>query len=205
MTQRSNSRIAAVVLAAGNSYRMGKAKQLLPLGNSTVLERTLKNLQDSTVDEFILVLGASAEAIQKQLTVSRNLKTVLNPDLGGGMSSSLRKGLSAINPDIAAALIVLADQPFVQPVTFNQIIEAYRRSEARIVIPIHNGSRGNPVLLDRSIFPEVMALKGDTGVRAIFEQHTEEIAKVEVADPGILLDIDNKEDYERLRILEPGN
>lgn len=182
---------------------MGEAKQLLPLGKSTVLEQTLKNLQASQANEIVIVLGASAETIQQQLAASvKDLKTVHNPDYGEGISSSLRKGLSAINPDIAAALIVLADQPFVQPATINQIIDHYRNSEARIVIPTHNGSRGNPVLLDRSIFPEVMALKGDSGFRAIFGQHQNEIAKLEVADQGILLDIDNKEDYERLSASE---
>ena len=201
MNHRSNSRIAAIVLAAGSSTRMGEPKQLLPLGNSTVLQQTLKNLQASKVDEIILVLGASAETIRQQLAIFsfKNLKTVLNPGFGEGMSSSLRKGLSAVDKDIAAALIVLADQPFVQPATINQIIDSYRNSEASIVIPTHKNSRGNPVLLDRSIFPEAMALKGDTGFRAIFGQHQDEIARVEVADRGILLDIDNKEDYERLR------
>ena len=201
MTQRSNARVAAIVLAAGSSSRMGEAKQLLPLGNSTVLEQTLKNLQASQADEIILVLGASAETIQQQISLRgfKNLKMVLNPDYHRGMSTSLRAGLSSTDPTMDAALIVLADQPFIKPETLNQIIDNYRNSEARIVIPTHNGNRGNPVLLDRSIFPEVMALKGDIGFRAIFGQHPEEIAKVEVADPGILLDIDNKEDYERLR------
>ncbi len=200
MNQRSNSRIAAIVLAAGTSSRMGETKQLLPFGDSTVLEQTLKNLQASKVDEIVLVLGAAAETIQQQLSASsKDLKTVFNPDYGEGMSSSLRKGLSAVGKDIAAALIVLADQPFIQPATFNQIIDHYRHSQARIVIPTHDGTRGNPVLLDRSIFPEVMALKGDTGFRAIFGQNQDEIAKVEVKDQGVLLDIDSRDDYERLQ------
>lgn len=201
MTQRSNARVAAIVLAAGSSSRMGEAKQLLPLGNSTVLEQTLKNLQASQADEIILVLGASAETIQHQISLRgfKNLRMVINPDYHQGMSTSLRAGLSSTDPTMDAALIVLADQPFTKPETLNQIIHHYRRSEARIVIPTHNGNRGNPVLLDRSIFPEVLALQGDTGFRAIFSQHQNEIAKVEVADRGILLDIDNRDDYELLR------
>jgi molybdenum cofactor cytidylyltransferase len=201
VNQRNNSRIAAVLLAAGTSSRMGEAKQLLPLGNSTVLEQTLNNLQSSKVEEIILVLGASAETIQQQISLAafKNFKMVINPDYHQGMSTSLRAGLSATDPTIDAAFIVLADQPFVKPETLNQIIDHYRNSEARIVIPTHNGNRGNPVLLDRSIFPEVMELKGDTGFRAIFGQHQEEIAKIEVADRGILLDIDDRDDYDQLR------
>ncbi len=201
MTPRNNARVGAIVLAAGTSSRMGEAKQLLPLGNSTVLEQTLKNLHSSKVEEIVLVLGASAETIQQQISLRsfKNLKMVINPDYHQGMSTSLRAGLSSTDPTMDAALIVLADQPFIKPETLNQIIDGYRNSEARIVIPTHNGNRGNPVLVDRSIFPEVMELKGDTGFRAIFSQYHDEIAKVAVADRGILLDIDNKEDYERLR------
>jgi xanthine/CO dehydrogenase XdhC/CoxF family maturation factor len=115
------------------------------------------------------------------------------------MASSLREGLSALHPQIDAALIVLADQPFIRPETFLQIVDQYRRSDAQIVIPTYKGFRGNPVLLDRSVFPEIMALTGDIGCRAIFGSHLEGIVKVEVKDVGILLDIDNQADYERLQ------
>jgi molybdenum cofactor cytidylyltransferase len=115
------------------------------------------------------------------------------------MASSLRAGLSALDPQVSAALIVLADQPFVRPQTLNQLAQQHRRSKAQIVIPSYQGIRGNPVLLDRSVFSEVMALEGDTGCRAIFSSHTEHTLKVEVEDEGILLDIDNQEDYQRLR------
>jgi len=176
---------------------------LLPLGNGTVLEQTLANLQKSRLHEIVLVLGAAADSIRQQLSESllENVKVVVNDAYEQGMASSLRAGLSALSPKIEAALIVLADQPFIRSETFNQIVAEYLRSRAQIVIPMHNGFRGNPVLLDRSVFHEVMALEGDTGCRAIFGSHADGVIKVEVDDPGILLDIDNKEDYERLRHL----
>jgi xanthine/CO dehydrogenase XdhC/CoxF family maturation factor len=129
----------------------------------------------------------------------RHLKILVNPEYGQGMATSLRAGLAALDEDIEAALIVLADQPFIRTETFDRIMDEYRRSVAQIVIPMFQGFRGNPVLLDRSVFLEVMALRGDIGCRAIFGNHLDGIIKSEVNDIGILLDIDNKDDYERLR------
>jgi molybdenum cofactor cytidylyltransferase len=201
MKARSNARVGAVILAAGGSTRMGEAKQLLRLGESTVLGQTLENVRRAGVDEIVLVLGSSAEAIRQQLSISpiEGLKVVVNQAYERGMASSLREGLSALDPHIDAALIVLADQPFILPETLDRIVDRHRRSRAQIVIPSYKGFRGNPVLLDRSVFPEVMALDGDMGCRAIFGSHLEGIVKVEVEDVGILLDIDNKDDYERLQ------
>ena len=120
------------------------------------------------------------------------------------MSSSLRAGIAALDQGTRAALIILGDQPFIRSQTMDQVIRAYRRDQAQIVIPSFQGSRGNPVLLDRSVFSEVMALEGDIGCRAIFGNHLEGIAKVEVENEGILLDIDDPDDYERLRGKESG-
>jgi hypothetical protein len=111
----------------------------------------------------------------------------------------LRAGLSGLDPLTDAALIVLADQPFVRPTTLEQIIDRHQQPGAQIVIPTYRGFRGNPVLLDRSVFPEVMALTGDIGCRAIFGDHLEGIVKVAVDDIGILLDIDSKDDFAKLQ------
>jgi molybdenum cofactor cytidylyltransferase len=197
--------VAAIILAAGKSTRMGEAKQLLRLAGSTVLGQTIENVRRSGVDEIVLVLGASAEVIRRQLPASlfEGLKVVVNPAYEQGMASSLQAGLSALDPRTSAALIVLADQPFVRPETLAQLAEHHRRSKAQIVIPSYKGVRGNPVLLDRSVFAEVMALEGDTGCRAIFGSHTGHTLKLEVEDEGILLDIDSQEDYQRLREESP--
>jgi molybdenum cofactor cytidylyltransferase len=201
----SNTRVAAVILAAGKSSRMGEAKQLLRLGESTVLGQTIDNVRRSVVDEIILVLGGSAEVIRRRLPLIETLKVVVNPSYEQGMASSLRAGLSAVSPETGAALIILADQPFVRPETLNRLAEQHRQSRAQIVIPTFGGVRGNPVLLDRSVFAEVMALEGDVGCRAIFGNHLQGMMKVEVDDEGILLDIDNQDDYARLRSVRPGS
>ena len=182
---------------------MGEPKQLLRLGESTVLGQTIDNVRRSTVREIVLVLGGSAETIRRQLTLPESLKVVVNPLWQQGMASSLRAGLSAVSHQTEGALILLADQPFVHPETLNRLVEQHRQSRAQIVIPTHRGVRGNPVLLDRSVFAEVMALEGDVGCRAIFANHVQGIVKVEVDDEGILLDIDNQDDYQRLRNVNP--
>ncbi len=198
MTDIRKGRVSAVILAAGASTRMGRAKQLLPLGGATLLARAIENVRAASLDEIVLVLGAEAEAIQPHLSPSLT-QIVVNQAYRQGMASSLRLGLSHVDASSDAALIVLGDQPFLQPQTLSHIMDGYFKTRAPIVIPSYQGKRGNPVLLDRSVFFEVMALEGDTGCRAIFPNHLDEILKVEVEDPGILLDIDTQEDYERLK------
>src|SRR5271155_5003651 len=137
LREKVNRRVGAVILAAGRSARMGGAKQLLPLGESTVLEQTLENVRGAGIDEIVLVLGSFAETIRRQLTIPavEGLKVVVNQNFSQGMASSLRDGVSAVDPHIDAALIVLADQPFVRSETLDRIIDRYRSSGAQIVIP----------------------------------------------------------------------
>lgn len=198
MELRNNSRIGAVILAAGMSSRMGEAKQLLRLGENTVLGQVLENVRSSLVYEVVLVLGHAAEKIKERIS-TENLTVVNNDSYQQGMGTSLRAGLAALSPAVDAALIVLADQPFIRPQTLDLLMDQYKRSSAQIVIPTYKGFRGNPVLLDRSVFPEVMALTGDIGCRAIFGNHLEGIVKQPVEDIGILLDLDSKEDFDLMR------
>jgi molybdenum cofactor cytidylyltransferase len=179
---------------------MGQAKQLLALGESTVLAQTLAHVQAAALQEIILVLGASADAIRRQLPSAQQVKIVVNQLYQQGIASSLRTGLSAVDPHSNGALIILGDQPFIRPQTLDRIAEEYRRSQAQIVIPVHQGQRGNPVLLDRSVFAEVMALQGDVGSRAIFAKHLDRTVNVEVEDKAILLDLDDPADYQRLKM-----
>jgi len=177
---------------------MGTPKQLLRLDDRPLLQHVLDNVRASTVAEIILVLGAAQEEIQREID-TQDVRVVINQDYAQGMGSSLKAGLSAVDPQAEAAFIVLADQPFVRPATLDQLMTEHQRSEGQIVIPTYCGFRGNPVLLDRSVFAEVMALDGDMGCRAIFGSHVEGIVKVPVDDAGILLDIDQKSDFEALQ------
>ena len=203
MRPRQNSLIGAVVLAAGKSTRMGEPKQLLPLNGRPLLEHTLANLRNVKLNEIVVVLGCDADAVWKRVDL-HGIKVVENKNYEKGMGNSLGIGVSALAEATDGALIVLADQPFVRPETYEWLIDQYRQSDAEIVIPTYRGFRGNPVLLDRSVFPEVMALSGDVGCRAIFGDHSSGIAKVAVDDIGIVLDIDTKDDFARLRRYRAG-
>jgi molybdenum cofactor cytidylyltransferase len=177
---------------------MGTAKQLLQIEGRLLVQCVLDNVRRSSINEVILVLGHSADTIQRELNIE-STKVVLNENFRQGMGTSLRTGLTAIDSKMEAALIILADQPFVHPETLDKLMAEHARGHAQIVIPTYRGFRGNPVLLDRSVFPEVMGLSGDIGCRAIFGGHQEGIVKLEVGDVGILLDIDQRSDYESLR------
>jgi molybdenum cofactor cytidylyltransferase len=192
------SLFAAIVLAAGTSTRMGTAKQLLRLDDRPLLQHVLDCVRASAAKEIVLVLGFAAEEIRRGIDV-QNVRVVFNESYRQGMGTSLKAGLSAVDPQCAGALIVLADQPFVRPATLDLLMAEHHRSKAQIVIPTYRGFRGNPVLLDRSVFAEVMALGGDIGCRAIFGDHLEGIVKLPVDDAGILLDIDRQSDFEALR------
>ncbi len=197
MDKREKSGVSAVVLAAGMSRRMGTPKQLLRMDGKTILERTLESVRASNVGEIVLVLGHAAGSIEKAISTDR-MKVVHNQDFQQGMGTSLRAGLAAVDAEASAALIVLADQPFVRAETLNRLIACHQESRPEIIIPLYKGFRGNPVLLDRSVFPELKALRGDVGCRAIFGSHTENIRKLPVEDMGILLDIDGPEEYQKL-------
>lgn len=194
----SGSTTAAVVLAAGSSSRMGTPKQLLRLDERPLLQHVLDNVRASEARGIVVVLGASAEAIEREVDL-RDVHVIRNEHYQQGMGSSLKAGISALPPDADSTLIVLADQPFVRSLTLDSLIAEHRRSKAEIVIPTYRGFRGNPVLLDRTVFPEVMKLGGDVGCRAIFGDHPQGIVKLPVDDIGILLDIDRRGDLEALR------
>jgi molybdenum cofactor cytidylyltransferase len=189
--------VSAIVLAAGMSRRMGTPKQLLCIDGETILGRTLGNVRASAVSEIVLVLGHAAADVEKEISTA-GLKIVHNREYQQGMGTSLRTGLAALDAGTNAALIILADQPFVSPETLNKLIACHEESRPQIIIPMYKGFRGNPVLLDRMVFPELNALSGDVGCRAIFGSHTENIRKLEVDDLGILLDIDSREEYRKL-------
>jgi molybdenum cofactor cytidylyltransferase len=195
----SSLTVSAIILAAGSSSRMGSPKQLLRLGSKTLLEHTLESVQASQVREIVVVLGAAADAIRTQVQPADNLRVVVNDAFQTGMGGSLQRGLAEFDSQSSATLVVLADQPLVTPATLNRLIADYLQHKPQILIPLYRGFRGNPVLLDRSVFPEMAALNGDTGCRAIFGDHLENIRKVEVDDPGILLDADKPQDLDRLR------
>ncbi|MBV9496639.1 MAG: nucleotidyltransferase family protein [Acidobacteria bacterium] len=185
--------IAAIVLAAGQATRFGRCKQLMPLAGKPLLQHVLDNLRQSKIEDVVVVLGAHAEEIREGIRFERE-RVVFNADFAQGMSTSIQAGLRALSEGTEATMIVLADQPYVNAQTFDALIDAYRQLRTPIVVPTYGGKRGNPVVVDRSLFAEMMELRGDVGFRALFGNR--EMAKVAVADRGVVIDIDSPGDLE---------
>jgi xanthine dehydrogenase accessory factor len=188
--------LSAIVLAAGEAKRFGRCKQLIPLGGKTLLEHVLGNLRRSKIDDVVVVLGAYADEIREQVRFE-NERLVSNPDYAGGMSTSIQAGLRALPATADAAMIVLADQPFVTAATLDALAAEYERTRASVVLPTYNGFRGNPVIVDRALFAEMMNLRGDIGCRSVFGDHADSIVKVAVEDQGVVTDIDTQQDLDR--------
>jgi molybdenum cofactor cytidylyltransferase len=185
--------ISAILLAAGQATRFGRCKQLTPIGGQPLLGHVLGTLRRSRVDEIVVVLGAYADDIREQVDFE-GARVVFNPDFAAGMSSSIQAGLRALAPTAEAAMLVLADQPLVTTATLDTLISEYRRTSGQVILPTYHGVRGNPVVVDRALFPEIMEIRGDTGCRAIFGDHADSIVKVPVDDRGVVTDIDTPED-----------
>jgi molybdenum cofactor cytidylyltransferase len=188
--------IAAVVLAAGVSSRMGKPKQTLPLDGVPMLERVLEIFRRSNVDKVVVVLGADAVEVKKRVKFGEEL-VVVNSGFAEGMSSSLKLGLKHVGREAEAVIIALGDQPFVLPTTIDMLVAAYKGSRARIVVPTYRGARGNPVLFDRGVFPQMATIRGDIGAKSVVQKNAADVLEVEVPDMGVLVDIDTPSDLDR--------
>ena len=193
----SKKKIAGVILAAGSSSRMKKIKQLLPFKTNTLLGQVVSNAGKSALDEIIVVLGHCADKIEQTIDFS-GTKVVRNTEYSKGQSRSLIKGLENISPDCDAVMFLLGDQPLITPAIINRIIDAFKTSNAPIVIPYCNGKRGNPVIIAQPLFHRLKSLSADIGARALFDEIKESILKVTIPDKAILIDVDTKEDYEKL-------
>ena len=185
--------ISAIVMAAGESKRMGKIKQLLPFGDSTIIEQVVSNILESNVTEVIVVLGHRAERIAPRIA-GKPLKIVLNQDYHRGISSSIKCGVNHAC-ESNAVMIFLGDQPLIGKEIINELIEEFARSKHNIVVPVYNGRRGHPVIFAAKYRPELSRLAGDIGARKIIEAHTEDVLEVEADSEGIITDIDTENDY----------
>ena len=190
-------RVAAVVLAAGESRRMGTNKLLLPWGEMSVLERTLRNVAASGVAETVVVTGHEQE-FTEPLAV-RYGRVSFNRDYTKGMLSSVQTAVHAIGPAAEAMLVMLGDQPLVGPDIIDALLAAYAAGPHGLVAPTYGGRRGNPVIIDRCYFAELLALPPEAAPRALLQRHPDDLLLVEVESDAILHDLDRPEDYERLR------
>jgi molybdenum cofactor cytidylyltransferase len=193
--------ISGVILAAGQSRRLGTPKQLLELGGEPVIRHVLRHAASSNLNQVVLVVGFRAVEIADAAGEwSQNI--VVNPDFASGQSSSLRLGLSAVDPQAEGVLFLLGDQPQVSSDVINMIVSAFTNGEGRILMPSYRGTTSNPVLFAREYFPEIARVTGDQGARNVLAAHLDEVAIVEIdMDPP--LDVDSPQDYENLKTVWP--
>jgi molybdenum cofactor cytidylyltransferase len=199
--------IAAIILAAGSSSRMsnGQHKLLLPLGDRPVLAHILEAALRSQANPILLILGHQSEQIEAAIldyTNSERLIRLNNPAYQQGMSTSLRLGLAqlaALDPqsNVEGAIILLGDQPFISTEIIDTLITSKHTSQKLIIAPCYHGKRGNPVLLDSSLFDELAAVTGDKGGRSVIARHPEDIESVELGDAMANHDVDTWEAYQQ--------
>jgi molybdenum cofactor cytidylyltransferase len=189
--------IRAIILAAGESRRMGRPKLILPFGEKTMIENVVDNAIQSKADEVLVVLGSDAEKIAEKIR-DYPVKTTVNPEFRQGMLSSIQWGFESLPEDTRAALVMLGDQPLIPGSVIDKIVDAYRQTGKGIVLPVYNKRRGHPILIDMKYRDEVKRISPDTGLRALVHNHAEDILEVEVDAPGVLRDIDTVEDYNQV-------
>jgi molybdenum cofactor cytidylyltransferase len=188
--------IWAVVLAAGESRRMGEPKLLLPYGEKTMIEAVIRQTLASRVDGTLVVLGSEWRKIRRIIKIY-GVQTAVNPRFREGMLSSIQRGISALPRLSRAAVIVLADQPSVSAEVIDALIGAYSLRKKGLVVPVYRKKRGHPVLVDLKYRQEIGKLDPRIGLRQLLQRHPDDILEVKVPSPAVLSDIDTVQDYKR--------
>jgi molybdenum cofactor cytidylyltransferase len=191
--------IAGVILAGGQSKRLGMPKQLLSWRGEPFVRQVAKTALQIGLSPVVLVTGAVKADIEKALD-GLPVNLVHNPDWAQGQSTSIRAGLAVLPREIGGVVFLLSDQPHTPAMLISALVEAHRKTLAKIIAPEVDGQRANPVLFDQSTFPELMSLRGDIGGRAVFSKFR--ATWVPWHDPSILIDVDSPEDYQKLLELE---
>jgi CTP:molybdopterin cytidylyltransferase MocA len=195
--------LSAVILAAGDSSRMGSPKAALVTPDGlTFVTRIVVTLRDAGVDDLVIVTGRHHDAVIDALARDRLMpspRVVRNPDPARGQLSSLLAGMDAVvSAGTDALMMTLVDVPLVRVSTVSAVIDAWRRSRAPIVRPAIGDRHGHPVLFDRAVFDELRRAPLEAGAKVVVRAHESEIVNVPVDDEGCVRDVDTPSDYERL-------
>jgi molybdenum cofactor cytidylyltransferase len=190
--------ITAIILAAGESKRMGRPKMLLPWKDSTVLGSVLATYRAAGLKEILVVTGGARRQVEALL--GTRARAVYNPDFDRGeMLSSLQAGLRALGSETEAALIGIGDQPQLEGSAVRAILDAFRATGAVLIVPSYRMKRGHPWLAARSLWGEILAMQAPDSPREFINSHAAEIHYVNVDTPGVVQDLDTPDEYERIR------
>ena len=186
--------ISAIVLAAGKSERMGRPKALLPIQGRTFLENILDAISRTSIEDTIVVLDHHRDQIERSVSLP---SVVFNPDYERGMITSFQAGIRKLSWETAGAFLFLVDHPLVESTTIESMI--MNLAPNRIVLPTFERRRGHPVLFSSEVVEEILALGPSEGANIVVRKNPDRIIEVPVNAPGILVDIDTPEQFERLR------
>ncbi|RPI92138.1 MAG: nucleotidyltransferase family protein [Chloroflexi bacterium] len=189
--------ISAIILAAGQSQRMGQPKMLLPWGKVTVIGRVITTFLNAGIEEIIVITGGARELVEK-VTAQYPVRVIHNNDYATGeMLSSLQCGLRAMPDQAQATLVGLGDQPQVQESSVHGVVEGYQKNKPGLVVPSFQMRRGHPWLVARPLWDELLQMKPPESPRDFLNRHGDEIHYVDVDNPSILADLDTPEDYQK--------
>jgi len=191
--------IIAVILAAGESSRMGRPKALLPVDGIRFIERIVTALRATRVGEIITVLGHNAEEMRQKIS-DLPITTVVNPDYKLGQLSSLVAAIRWVQKNdetVDAILVHLVDHPYIDAKLVNLMIERFYETKKLIVLPRYRGKRGHPVIFSSALFPELLAAPLEQGAKSVVHAHRDETLEIESEDEGVTVDIDTPEEYRK--------
>jgi molybdenum cofactor cytidylyltransferase len=194
--------VEGIVLAAGESRRMGYPKPLLQIGGRTFIEHIAETML-AVVPRLVIVVGAHRERVQAAIPRDNRIAVVENPHYTRGQLSSLKAGLGAIAAEAAGVLVHLGDHPMVRAATFRAIVDSYDRVGKPIVIARHDGRRGHPLIFDRAICSELLSAPEEEGARYVVNADAARVEYVDLDDPGINLDLDTPSDLKRAGLPPP--
>ena len=186
--------IWAIILAAGESKRMGSPKMILPYEGKTIIEKVIENVLCSGVEKTVVVLGANKKEIMEVIG-KYPVMHCYNDNYKQGMLSSVKCGFKFLPPDFRAAMVFLGDQPMAETSVMNLVIETYDRSGKGIVIPVYKRKRGHPILIDKKYRDEILSLDEPDGLRGLLRKHPDDLLEIETDNESILKDIDTQDDY----------
>ena len=188
--------ISGLILGAGASQRFGEPKQLLPFAGTTLLGWVVSQTQQAVrLDELIVVLGRSAAEIRERVDFG-DAKVIENPAFGEGCASSYRAGLTAVDSDAEAVMIILGDQPGITPEIIDRLAEEWRQTDAPIALCSYRDRKGHPMIFARSLFAELEALHGDKAAWKLVDANTVHEVHLDLPFPE---DINTREDFERIQ------
>lgn len=194
-----DTRIKAVILAAGSSSRMCTPKQLLKVQGKSMLDHAIEAALGAGLSRPVVVLGAHKNTILSGIRLAKSCDIVVNPDYAMGQASSMIAGVQHIKNRCDAAIFMLSDQPLVKAALVSDLISRFIEHRPDVLFPVYGQKRGNPVIISKDLFPKLLTATGDTGARFLFKDRNLNIFPCEVKDRSVVIDIDTPEAFHSLK------